>query len=108
MAAKEKKVNDSENLFRVIVRPLLTERSTLAKEKFNQYAFEVRLDADKGLVKRAVEHLFKVDVKRVRTARVQGKFRRYGKGGGMRSDWKKAIVSIGEGQKIEIAEQAGV
>ena len=106
MAPKEKTIDDSESLYRVIVRPLLTERSTLAKEKFNQYAFEVRLDADKGQVKRAVERMFKVDVERVRTSRVQGKFRRYGKGGGMRSDWKKAIVTIGEGQKIEIAAQA--
>ena len=106
MAAKEKKVVEtSENLYRVIVRPLLTERSTLAKEQFNQYAFEVRLDADKGQIKRAVEQLFKVDVEKVRTSRVQGKFRRYGKGGGMRSDWKKAIVTIGKDQKIEIAAE---
>lgn len=106
MATKEKIVNDSENLYRVIVRPLLTERSTLAKEQYRQYAFEVRLDADKGQIKRAVEQLFKVDVERVRTSRVPGKFRRYGRGGGMRPDWKKAIVTVGEGQKIEIAAEA--
>ena len=96
----------SDELFNVIVRPLLTERSTMLKEKHNQYAFEVALGADKGSIKRAVRAIFKVDVLAVRTMIVGGKFRRYGKGGGMRPDWKKAIVTIGEGQKIEVAEQA--
>lgn len=97
----------TENIFGVIVRPLLTERSTINKDKFNQYVFEVVLAADKGLIKRAVENLFKVKVEKVRTMIVTGKFRRYGKGGGMRPNWKKAIVTIAKGQKIEVAEQAG-
>ena len=95
----------SDDLFGVIVRPLLTERSTLQKERYNQYAFEVALGADKGSIKRAIRALFKVDVVAVRTMVVSGKYRRYGKGGGLRPDWKKAIVTIGEGQKIEVAEQ---
>ena len=95
----------SDELLNVIVRPLLTERSTIIKEKFNQYAFEVARGADKGSIKRAVQALFKVDVLAVRTMVVPGKYRRYGRGGGMRSDWKKAIVTIGKDQKIEIAEQ---
>jgi len=95
----------SDDLFGVVVRPLLTERSTIQKEKYNQYAFEVARTADKGSIKRAVAALFKVDVVAVRTMVVPGKFRRYGKGGALRSDWKKAIVTIGKGQKIEIAEQ---
>ncbi len=98
-------IENTDPLYKTIVRPLLTERSTIAKEKHNQYAFEVVLGADKGTIKRAVETLFKVDVSKVRTMIVPGKFRRYGKGGGMRPDWKKAIVTIGEGQKIEVAEQ---
>ena len=107
MAKQTAPIQDaSEPLFKVIVRPLLTERSTIAKEKYNQYAFEVALSADKTQIKRAVETLFKVDVEKVRTMICGGKFRRYGKGGGMRPDWKKAIVTIGEGQKIEVAEQA--
>jgi large subunit ribosomal protein L23 len=96
----------SDELFSVIVRPLLTERSTILKERHNQYAFEVALAADKGSIKRAVQALFKVDVLAVRTMVVAGKYRRYGRGGGLRPDWKKAIVTIGEGQKIEVSEQA--
>lgn len=98
--------NEPENIYRVIVRPLLTERSTVYKDRFGQYAFEVGLESDKGQIKRAVEKLFKVNVEKVRTMVVPGKFRRYGRGGGMRSDWKKALVTIAKGQKIEIAEQA--
>lgn len=98
--------NDSENIYQVIVRPLLTERSTINKDRFGQYAFEVDLRSDKGQIKRAIERLFKVDVEKVRTMIVPGKFRRYGRGGGMRSDWKKAVVTIAKGQKIEIAEQS--
>ena len=93
-------------LFTTIVRPLLTERSTILKEKFNQYIFETRLDADKTQIKRAVEDLFKVNVESVRTMIVRGKFRRYGKGGGFRSDWKKAIVTVQKGQKINVSDQA--
>jgi large subunit ribosomal protein L23 len=95
-----------KELYNVIVRPLLTERSTILKEKFNQYIFETRLDAAKPDIKAAVESLFKVNVQNVRTMIVRGKFRRFGKGGGMRPDWKKAVVTLKEGQKIDFAEQA--
>lgn len=95
-----------KELYNVIVRPLLTERSTILKEKFNQYVFETRLDAAKPDIKAAIEELFKVNVRNVRTMVVRGKFRRFGKGGGMRSDWKKAVVTLKEGQKIDFAEQA--
>ena len=105
MAKQTSAANDSENIYQVVLRPLLTERSTVNKDKFNQYAFEVGLKSDKGQIKRAIEQLFKVDVDKVRTMIVPGKFRRYGKGGGMRPDWKKAVVTIAKGQKIEIAEQ---
>ena len=94
-----------EEVYGVIVRPLLTERSTIQKEKHNQYAFEVRPDANKRAVKRAVEALFKVNVLCVRTMVVPGKFRRYGKGGGLRPDWKKAIITIGKGQKIDVVQE---
>jgi large subunit ribosomal protein L23 len=95
-----------KELYGLIVRPLLTERSTILKEKFNQYMFETKLNATKPDIKRAVEELFKVKVESVRTMVVQGKFRRFGRGGGMRSNWKKAIVTLTEGQKIDFAEQA--
>ena len=106
MSAMTTAVIVTENVFQVVVRPLLTERSSINKEKFNQYSFEVALTSDKGQIKRAVESLFKVKVERVRTMIMPGKFRRYGRGAGVRADWKKAIVTIGKGQKIEVAEQS--
>jgi large subunit ribosomal protein L23 len=95
-----------KEIYGTIVRPLLTERSTILKESFNQYVFEAGLNATKPDIKRAIEELFKVNVERVRTMVVRGKYRRFGKGGGMRSDWKKAIVTLKEGQKIDFADQA--
>jgi large subunit ribosomal protein L23 len=95
-----------KEIYGTIVRPLLTERSTVMKEKFNQYVFETAVAASKTDIKKAVEELFKVRVEKVRTMILPGKFRRYGKGGGYRSDWKKAIVTLQKGQKIEFAEQA--
>ena len=96
-----------QTLYDAIVRPLLTERSTVLKEKHNQYLFEVRKDATKGQIRDAVEKLFKVSVEGVRTMILPGKYRRFGKGGGYRSDWKKAVVTLKQGQKIDLAEQAG-
>jgi large subunit ribosomal protein L23 len=95
-----------KEIYGTIVRPLLTERSTILKEKFNQYVFETATSATKPDIKRAIEELFKVQVEGVRTMIVRGKFRRFGRGGGMRSDWKKAIVTLKQGQKIDFAEQA--
>ncbi len=98
-------MSDKE-IFGIIVRPLLTERSTIMKEKYNQYVFETASGATKVDIARAVAELFKVRVEKVRTMVVAGKFRRYGRGGGYRPDWKKAIVTLGKGQKIDLAEQA--
>jgi large subunit ribosomal protein L23 len=91
--------------FRVIVRPLLTERSTIMKEKFNQYVFEAEIAATKADIRAAVEELFKVRVERVRTMTVKGKTRRYGRNTGSRPDWKKAIVTLEKGHKIDLADQ---
>ncbi len=98
-------LQNPEEVCAVIVRPLLTERSTLQKEKYNQYSFEVARSADKRAIKRSVEALFKVKVLAVRTMIIGGKFRRYGQGGGLRPDWKKAIVTIGKDQKIDVAQE---
>ncbi|MBI4386918.1 MAG: 50S ribosomal protein L23 [Elusimicrobia bacterium] len=94
------------NPYRTIVRPILTERSTVQKEKFNQYVFEVAIDATKGDVRRALQEIFKVKVERVRTLNVRGKFRRFGRYAGVRPNWKKAVVTIKAGQKIDLVEQA--
>ena len=67
--------------------------------------FQVRPDANKIEIKRAVEKLFKVKVVKVRTANLLGKTRRVGRSMGSRSDWKKAYVTLGEGQRIDFFEQ---
>ncbi|MBI4057221.1 MAG: 50S ribosomal protein L23 [Elusimicrobia bacterium] len=90
----------------VVLRPILTERTTWLKGKNNQYAFEVALESTKGQIKVAVEQLFKVKVDQVRTSRVLGKMRRMGRNSGYRSDWKKALVRLKEGQKIDINSYA--
>lgn len=88
-----------------ILRPIMTERSTALKEQFNQYVFEVSTVSTKADIKRAVSELFKVKVESVRTMNIHGKFRRFGRGGGFRSDWKKAIVKLKVGDKIELVDQ---
>jgi large subunit ribosomal protein L23 len=90
----------------IIRRPLVTEKSTQQKEKSNQYAFEVDPKANKIEIQSAVERLFKVKVFQVRTVRVLGKVKRLGRKYGKRPDWKKAIVTLKEGDRIDFFEGA--
>jgi large subunit ribosomal protein L23 len=90
----------------IIRRPLVTEKSTQQKEKSNQYAFEVDPKANKIEIQSAVERLFKVPVFLVRTVRVLGKVKRLGRKYGKRPDWKKAIVTLKEGDRIDFFEGA--
>lgn len=90
----------------VLIRPLMTERSTLLRETANQYVFEVALDASKPEIKSLIEQQFKVKVRKVQTARVGGKWRRVGASMGQKGDWKKAVVTLAEGQKIDLIEEA--
>ncbi len=99
-------MNDAFDPNSHIVRPVMTERSTLLQEKFNQYVFEVTRTSTKTDVKMAVQELFKVKVEKVRTMKMPGKFRRFGRGGGYRSDWKKAVVTLKAGDKIDLVGQA--
>jgi len=85
----------------VIKAPLISEKGTLLTESANQVLFKVRPDANKIEVKRAVETIFKVEVVQVRMARYLGKVRRIGRNTGRRSDWKKAYVTLKEGDKID-------
>ena len=92
----------------VIVRPLVTERSTALKEK-GKYSFEVHQDATKQEIKNAVEVIFKkekVEVLKVNTANVPAKIRRFGQNVSKAYRWKKAIVTLKPGQKIEFFEGA--
>jgi len=95
-----------EDIYNIIRRPLITEKTTRQKETHSQYAFEVDRRANKIEIKRAVEQLFRVKVKQVNVSRVHGKVKRLGKNVGKRSDWKKALVSLKEGQRIDFFEGA--
>lgn len=85
----------------IIQAPLISEKGTALTESVNQVLFKVRPDANKIEVKRAVETLFKVKVEQVRIARYLGKMRRIGKNIGRRPTWKKAYVTLKEGDKID-------
>ena len=91
---------------KIIRKPLVTEKSTRQKEEARQYAFEVRRDANKIEIQFAVERLFKVKVLQVRTSNILGKVKRLGRRYGRRSDWKKAIVTLREGDRIDFFEGA--
>ena len=91
---------------RVIRRPLVTEKSTRQKEAGRHYAFEVYPEANKVEIQNAVERLFKVKVLHVRTFNVPGKIKRLGRRYGKRPDWKKAIVTLQEGDRIDFFEGA--
>jgi large subunit ribosomal protein L23 len=96
-----------KNLYDVIRRPLITEKTTALKETQRAVAFEVHRDATKPEIKKAVEALFGVKVSDVRVARVHGKVKRQGRFSGKRPDWKKAYVVLKAGEKmIEFYEQA--
>jgi len=88
----------------IILSPLITEKGTAAGEQANQVVFRVRPGASKDAIREVVERLFKVTVLRVRTLRVLGKKRRRGRVIGSRPDWKKAYVTLKEGDRIEFFE----
>lgn len=92
-------------IYEVIKRPIVTEKAVGKKDAERTLCFAVHSDANKTLVKAAVEQLFKVKVAEVRTTNQVGKLRRRGKFSGYRSDWKKAYVVLKTGQKMpEYAE----
>ncbi len=87
----------------VILRPLITEKAQIMTS-LNKYAFEVDRRANKLQIKDAVEHSFNVSVKAVNTCMMKGKTRRYGRNQTKQPDWKKAIVTLAPGEKIELFE----
>ncbi|MCP4400129.1 MAG: 50S ribosomal protein L23 [bacterium] len=89
-----------KNVYSVLKRPLFTEKNDRLKEKFNKFAFEVEMKANKIEVRQAVEQIFGVSVVKVNTMRVHGKVKRRGRSVGRRPDWKKAIVTLREGDTI--------
>lgn len=94
------------NSYDIIRRPLITEKSTLQKELHNQVTFEVDRRANRIEIHKAVESVFGVQVSDVRTIQVKGKVKRRGRSIGKRKDWKKAIVTLMPGERIEGLEGA--
>jgi large subunit ribosomal protein L23 len=92
------------DVYLILKKPIITEKGTLQKEKFNKVTFEVNPKANKINVKQAVEKLFKVKVLSVHMLNVAGKKKRLGKNVGRKSDWKKAIVTLREGERIDFFE----
>ena len=90
----------------ILDSPLITEKGTLVNELGNQVLFRVRPDANKVEIAAAVEAFFKVKVEKVRTVRLMGKKRRVGRKIGQRATWKKAYVTLAEGQRIDFFEWA--
>jgi len=92
------------SLEHLIVAPLITEKGTMTAEKAGQVVFKVRPEASKDKIREAIEKMFKVTVVRVRTLNLLGKTRKRGRDLGRRPNWKKAYVTLKEGDRIEFFE----
>jgi len=95
-----------EQLMSVLIAPHVTEKSSLAMQNHNQYTFKVRRNANKTDIKQAVELMFDVKVRGVQVVNEPGKARRFGKTPGRTQDWKKAYVSLVQGQSIDYEARA--
>ena len=93
------------DIYNVIKKPCLTEKGMILQEENNQVVMKVNAKANKIQIKQAVEHLFNVKVDKVRTANMHGKKKRIGTHFGQRPDWKKAVITLAEGHKIDFLEQ---
>jgi large subunit ribosomal protein L23 len=94
------------DLHAVLVQPLLTEKVTALREASNTVGFIVHPGANRLQIKQAVESLLKVKVEKVNVMNVRGKMKRLGRFSGKRWDWKKAFVTLKEGEKLELYESA--
>lgn len=92
------------NIYSVIKKPHVTEKTSLGSDATNTVAVVVDRDANKIEIKKAVEDLFKVKVETVRTVNVAGKVKRYGRNFGKKSNWKKAYVTLQKGQSLDFFE----
>jgi large subunit ribosomal protein L23 len=95
-----------EQLMSVLIAPHVTEKTSLAMQNHNQYTFRVRREATKTDIKKAVELMFEVKVAGVQVVNEPGKSRRFGQRAGRTQDWKKAYVSLAEGQSIDYEARA--
>ena len=93
-----------KHVFDVIKKPLFTEKGMDMKESDNKILIQVNADANKHEIKQAMKEIFKVKVDKVNVVNIKGKKRRYGKSIGMRSDKRKAIVTLKPGEKLDFIE----
>jgi large subunit ribosomal protein L23 len=92
---------NNERLSKVLISPVVSEKSTRAADENKQMVFKVLRDASKPEIRKAVEKMFDVTVTRVQVSNVKGKIKRFGQTMGRRSDWKKAYVTLAEGSDID-------
>ncbi|MBF0218827.1 MAG: 50S ribosomal protein L23 [Gammaproteobacteria bacterium] len=93
---------NEQRLMKVILAPLISEKSSGVSDKNNQYVFKTVVDATKAEIKAAIELLFSVGVTKVTVANVKGKVKRFRNKEGKRKDWKKAYVTLKAGQEIDL------
>jgi large subunit ribosomal protein L23 len=96
----------NERLMKVLLAPIISEKSTAIAERDNEFAFRVLQDATKPEIKAAVELMFKVEVKSVRVLNAKGKAKRFGRSEGRRRNVRKAYVSLAKGQEINFGGEA--
>jgi len=94
------------NPYDIVKRPLITEKTSIQKEDYNQMSFEVDRKANRVEIKRAIEKIFNVNVATVRTMQVKGKTKQRGRIVGKRRNWKKAVVKLMPGERIDFFEGA--
>jgi large subunit ribosomal protein L23 len=92
---------NNERLSRILISPVVSEKSTRAADQNKQMVFKVLPDASKPEIRKAVEKMFDVTVTQVQVSNVKGKIKRFGQTVGRRSDWKKAYVTLAEGSDID-------
>jgi len=92
---------NNERLSRILIGPVVSEKSTRVADQSKQMVFKVLPDASKPEIRKAVEKMFDVTVTRVQVSTVKGKIKRFGQTMGRRSDWKKAYVTLAEGSDID-------
>ncbi|MEK9574872.1 MAG: 50S ribosomal protein L23 [Gammaproteobacteria bacterium] len=95
---------NQERILKTLLAPIVSEKTSMLAQD-NQYAFKVTKDSTKREIKKAVETLFSVTVENVSTAIVKGKSKTFKGKRGQRSDWKKAVVKVSEGQMIDVSAQ---
>ena len=92
------------NAYNVIKKPLLTEKGLILRDEQNKYTFVVDKKANKDVIAKAIEELFKVHVTKITTCAIRGKMHRMGRFAGKRPDYKKAVVTLKKGEKIDVVE----